>query len=70
MNGTCYWCAKPCEEGVCPHCGVQQVVANLFQVALLLKHQGVAKFQIAKRIESMDDAEFENLRKVAARHRS
>ncbi len=70
MIGTCYWCAKPCEEGVCPSCGVVQVVPDLFEIALLLKHQGVSKWKIAGRIEVMDDDEFEVLRKIAYRHRN
>ncbi len=70
MSGTCYWCAKQCTAAECPHCGVRQVAADLFDVALLLKRQGLPKSEIASRIDSMSDVELETMKKTAARHRA
>lgn len=54
---TCYWCASSGPGKFCRSCGATHVDIMEFDIALLLKHEGVAKGDIAKRIADMDDAD-------------
>jgi len=53
---TCYWCGTTGPGSFCRSCGASHVSIMDFDIALLLKQEGVAKDEISQKIAAMDDA--------------
>jgi hypothetical protein len=54
---TCFWCSASGPGAFCRSCGARFVPAGELDLALLLKHEGLAKEEVPKRLESMTPAE-------------
>ena len=54
---TCYWCAASGPGKFCRGCGAAFVPLAEFDLAVLLKREGVAKEEISRRLRSMTAAE-------------
>jgi len=53
---TCYWCGTTGPGSFCRSCGASHVSIMDFDIALLLKQEGVAKDEISTKIAGMDEA--------------
>ena len=53
---TCYWCGTTGPGSFCRSCGASHVSIVDFDIAILLKQEGVAKDEISVKIAAMDDA--------------
>ena len=56
---NCYWCHATGSGKFCRSCGAGFVKNLDYEIAVLLKREGVAKAKIAAELEGMDDAEKE-----------
>jgi len=54
---SCYWCSASGPGKFCRQCGARFVPTGVLELALLLKREGVAKDEIAVKLEKMSDAE-------------
>ncbi|MBI2686905.1 MAG: hypothetical protein HYX27_11365 [Acidobacteria bacterium] len=54
---SCYWCSTSGPGKFCRGCGAEFVTLAEYDLAVLLKREGVAKDDIAKRLRGMDKAE-------------
>jgi hypothetical protein len=54
---SCYWCAQSGPGKFCRGCGAEFVPLAEFDLATLLKREGVAKEEISKRLKAMTPAE-------------
>jgi hypothetical protein len=54
---SCYWCAASGPGKFCRGCGAEFVPLAEFDLAVLLKREGVAKEEISRRLRSMTAAE-------------
>lgn len=53
---SCYWCSHTGPGKYCRGCGAEFVPLAEYQLAILLKREGLAKEEIAPRLKSMDQA--------------
>ncbi|MBU6952830.1 MULTISPECIES: zinc ribbon domain-containing protein [unclassified Hahella] len=58
---TCHWCAASGPGNFCRSCGAEFVPVADFEIAVLLKREGVAKDQIAQRVRDMSADEKDTL---------
>ena len=58
---SCYWCANSGPGKFCRGCGAEFVPLAEYELAVLLKREGVAKDDIARRLKAMDQAEKDSL---------
>jgi predicted amidophosphoribosyltransferase len=58
---SCYWCANSGPGKFCRGCGAEFVPLAEYELAVLLKREGVAKDDIARRLKTMDQAEKDSL---------
>lgn len=58
---SCYWCANSGPGKFCRGCGSEFVPLAEYELAVLLKREGVAKDDIARRLKAMDQAEKDSL---------
>jgi hypothetical protein len=54
---SCYWCSSSGPGKFCRGCGAEFVPLAEFDLAVLLKREGVAKEEISRRLKGMDSAE-------------
>jgi hypothetical protein len=54
---SCYWCGASGPGKFCRQCGARFVPAGELELAFLLKREGVAKDEIAAKLETMGNAE-------------
>ena len=54
---SCYWCGQSGPGKFCRGCGAEFVPLAEFDLAVLLKREGVAKDEIAKRLAAMSPSE-------------
>jgi len=54
---SCYWCSSGGPGKFCRGCGAEFVPLAEYDLALLLKREGVAKDEIARRLKSMSQAD-------------
>jgi hypothetical protein len=54
---SCYWCAQSGPGKFCRGCGAEFVPLAEFDLAVLLKREGVAKEEISRRLKGMTPAE-------------
>lgn len=54
---SCYWCASSGPGKFCRGCGAEYLPLAEFDLAVLLKREGVAKDEIAPRLKAMTQAE-------------
>jgi len=58
---SCYWCSHSGPGKFCRSCGAEFVSLSEFDLAVLLKREGVAKEEIAKRLHDMSQADKDTL---------
>lgn len=58
---SCYWCASSGPGKFCRGCGAEFVPLAEYELAVLLKREGVAKADIAQRLKEMPQAEKDSL---------
>lgn len=58
---SCYWCANSGPGKFCRGCGAEFVPLAEYELAVLLKREGVAKDDIARRLHGMSQAEKDSL---------
>lgn len=58
---SCYWCSHSGPGKFCRSCGAEFVALSEFDLAVLLKREGVAKEEIAKRLHEMSQADKDTL---------
>jgi hypothetical protein len=66
---TCFWCSSSGPGAFCRACGARFVPAGELDLALLLKHEGLPKEEVPKRLEAMTLAEKDMLWGRVRRHR-
>jgi hypothetical protein len=54
---SCYWCGQSGPGKFCRGCGAEFVPLAEFDLAVLLKREGVAKDEISKRLYGMPTSE-------------
>jgi ribosomal protein L40E len=54
---SCFWCSSSGPGKFCRGCGAEFVPLAEYEIALLLKREGVAKADIANRLHAMDKSE-------------
>ncbi len=57
---TCYWCYTSGTGKFCKSCGAEFVKNIEYEIAVLLKREGVSKREIAKELAAMDESEKES----------
>jgi hypothetical protein len=58
---SCYWCSHSGPGKFCRSCGAEFVALSEFDLAVLLKREGVAKEEIARRLHDMSPADKDTL---------
>ena len=58
---SCYWCSNSGPGKFCRGCGAEFVPLAEFDLAVLLKREGVAKEEISRRLKAMSVAEKDDL---------
>ncbi len=58
---SCFWCAASAPGAFCRSCGARFVPTAEMDLAILLKHDGLAKDEVPKRLESMSAPDKEML---------
>ncbi|WLQ13882.1 zinc ribbon domain-containing protein [Hahella aquimaris] len=58
---TCHWCAASGPGNFCRSCGAEFVPVADFEIAVMLKREGVAKDQIAQRVRDLSADEKDTL---------
>ena len=54
---TCFWCAAPSPGKFCRQCGAEMVPAAELDLAVMLRHEGLPKEDVPKRLRTMTDDE-------------
>lgn len=66
---SCFWCSASGPGAFCRSCGARFVPAGELDLALLLKHEGLPKDEVPKRLDTMSPAEKDLLWGRVRRHR-
>jgi hypothetical protein len=66
---SCFWCSASGPGAFCRNCGARFVPAAELDLAVLLKHEGLPKEEIPKRLESMSAPDKDLLWGRVRRHR-
>ena len=56
---ACFWCHTASSGNFCRSCGAEKVTNIDYEIAVLLKREGVSKRAIVTELQDMDDAEKE-----------
>jgi hypothetical protein len=66
---TCFWCTSSGPGAFCRNCGAKFVPPAELELALLLKHEGLPKDEVPRRLESMSAPDKDLLWGRVRRHR-